>query len=232
MRLSCVGLTALVGCTTTPIEVQQFGGMRSALRLGNTSSQITFEDINSSPHAFGVGALTDLEGEITVVDGQIIVAKTEDGIRAISSTSNNSNDSATLLTLAYVDEWREYKFPSSMNFEDAVESVAAAHGIDTNTPFPFYILATTEAYEMHVINGFCPVITPDLEPKDQPWRLHGVETTLLIVGFFAKNQEGVMTHHGSSVHIHGIDTSRNEMVSGHLDSVAVQEGSTIFLPVP
>lgn len=204
--------------------------MRSALRLGNTTSQITFEEINSSPHAFAVGALTDLKGEITVFDGQIIVAETEDGIHATSSTKTDSNESATLLTLSYVDSWLEYRLPTDMDFEEAVESAATANGIDTDTPFPFYVNATTESYELHVINGFCPIATPDLDAADQPWRLHGLETELLIVGFFAKNQEGVMTHHGSNVHIHGIDSTGKTVISGHLDAIDLKEGSTIFLP--
>ena len=73
-----------------------------------------------------------------------------------------------------------------MDFEEAVESVAKANGIDTNTPFPFYVNATTESYELHVINGYCPIATPDLASTDQPWRLHGDETRMLIVGFFCK----------------------------------------------
>ena len=79
LRLICIGLTFLIGCGTTPIGVQQFGGMRSALHLGITTSQITFEEINSSPHAFTVGALSDLEGEIAVIDGRIHTIELKEG---------------------------------------------------------------------------------------------------------------------------------------------------------
>jgi acetolactate decarboxylase len=219
---------AFAGCSSS-YTVTQHGGMRDALREGNTEARISFEEISSKPHAFAVGALADLEGEITVVDGKIIVAKTSDGKTAISSPASG-NESATLLTLAYVKNWTEDILPPNLTFEEAVEVVAKRNGIDTDKPFPFYVNATTTNYEMHVINGFCPVASPDLPPEDQPWRLHGEQTEMLIVGFFAKNQEGVMTHHGSNIHIHGLDTSRAEGASGHLDSVNIAPGSTIFVP--
>ena len=76
--------------------------MRDVLRMGNTQSRITFEEISSKPHAFAVGALTNLEGEITIVDGQILVATTLDGVTA-SSTTGSADQSATLLTVAYVE---------------------------------------------------------------------------------------------------------------------------------
>jgi acetolactate decarboxylase len=187
------------------------------------------EDVRSKPHAFAVGALTALEGEITIMDGQIIVATTNDGLHA-TSRPPTGDESATLLTLAYVEAWCKDTIPPNMDFEEAVETVAKRNGIDTEEPFPFYVYAYTTQYEMHVINGFCPVASPDLLPSEQPWRLQGTETGMLIVGFYAKNQEGVMTHHGSNIHMHGINTSGKKMISGHLDSVKVLTGSTIFVP--
>jgi acetolactate decarboxylase len=219
----------LAGCGKTTPLVEQHGEMRDALRMGNTQSRISLREVIARPHAFAVGALTDLEGEITIVDGEIIVAKTSDGKTATSSLGGQ-NESATLLTLSYVDEWVKDVLPPHVDFEKAIELVASKNGIDTNKPFPFYILATTKAFEMHVINGFCPVASPDLPEEDQPWRLHGGKSTMRIVGFFAKDQEGTMTHHGSNVHIHGVDSSGSTMRSGHLDFVEVAAGSTIFLP--
>ncbi len=223
-----LGTLTLAGCSPSH-TVTQHGGMRDALRMGNTQSRISCEDAIAKPHAFAVGALTDLEGEITIVDGQIVIARTEDGVTATSSPATGS-ESATLLTIAYVDAWAKDTIPPDMVFEEAVEAVAKRHGINTDEPFPFYVYATTKSFEIHVINGFCPVASPDLPSEDQPWRLHGKESGMLIVGFFAKNQEGVMTHHGSNIHMHGLDSSGKHMISGHLDSVEVLPGSTIFVP--
>jgi acetolactate decarboxylase len=219
----------LVGCGKTNPFVEQHGGMRDALRMGNTQSRVTFEEISSKPHAFAVGALTNLEGEITIVDGQILVATTLDGVTAFSTTGL-ADQSATLLTVAYVENWAKDTIPENMDFESAVETVAKRNGVDVDKPFPFYMHAIKSSFDMHVINGFCPIASLDLPKEDQPWRLHGKETDILVVGFFAKNQEGVMTHHGSNIHMHGIVTSGKEVVSGHLDTIEVLPGSTIFVP--
>ncbi len=229
MRILLIILFFLAGCNSSTATVKQYGGMRDALRMGNTQSRITFEEVSSKPHAFAVGALTELEGEITIVDGQILVATTPDGATA-ASAPGAPEQSATLLTLSYVENWVKDTIPPDMGFETAVETVAKRNGVDTDKPFPFYVYAQTNSFDLHVINGFCPVASPDLPKEDQPWRLHGKQAGLLVVGFFAKNQEGVMTHHGSNIHMHGIDTSGKDVVSGHLDSIDVIPGSTIFVP--
>jgi len=197
--------------------------------MGNTQSRISLAQISTKPHAFAVGAITDLEGEITIIDGQILVATTRNGL-TVTSRASNKTDSATLLTLSYVENWVKDTIPAKMDFEKAVEEVARRNGINTDEPFPFYVYANTTSYDIHVINGFCPVATPDLSTEDQPWRLHGEKTSMLVIGFFAKNQEGVMTHHGSNLHMHGVDSSEKTLISGHLDSIEVVPGSSIFVP--
>ena len=40
--------------------------MRDMLRKGNTQARITFDEVNRMPNAYAVGALTNLDGEITI----------------------------------------------------------------------------------------------------------------------------------------------------------------------
>jgi acetolactate decarboxylase len=225
-------LLALASCTSAPsYEVSQHGGMRDALRMGNTQPRITFAEVSSRPHAIAVGALPNLAGEITVFDGTIYTATTADGQTAVTVASDATFDSATLLSLSYVDAWQECSLPSNHPLEEAIELSAVIQGIDTESPFPFFITGTTSNYHLHVINGYCPVAKPDLEAKFQPWRKTGTSRTpITVVGFYAKNQEGVMTHHGSNVHIHGILDIDGSLTSGHLDSVEIDSGAILFFP--
>ena len=230
----CVSLgVSLCGCAGSHDLVEQYGGMRDVLRMGNTQSRISFAELRQQPHAIGVGALTDLEGEITVFDGQIFVATTPDGIRASTTSGDTIPGSATLMTLAHVDTWHQDPLPSSPSLEQSIEEVARSHGIDTDKPFPFFIEGVASSYQLHVINGYCPVATPDLAPEDQPWRQYGASTALRVVGFFARDQHGVMTHHGSNLHIHAIivNGAGDEWISGHLDEVEMAEGATLSVPV-
>ncbi|MBT7640275.1 MAG: hypothetical protein HN598_07300 [Planctomycetes bacterium] len=222
---------SLCGCAGSHDLVEQYGGMRDVLRMGNTQSRISFAEMRQQPHAIGVGALTGLEGEITVFDGQIFVATTPDGIRASTTSADTNPGSATLMTLAHVKTWHQDPLPDSPSLEQSIEEVARSHGIDTDKPFPFFIEGVASSYQIHVINGYCPVATPDLAPEDQPWRQHGASTALRVVGFFARDQHGVMTHHGSNLHIHAIIVNGDEWISGHLDEVEMAEGATLSVPV-
>jgi len=217
------------GCSSTTIT--QYGGMRDALRMGNTQARITFEEISSKPHAFAVGALTDLHGEITILDGKIYTASTSDGNLAFTRVGKSEFTSATLLSLAYVPRWISMELPTKEHFENAIELAASLLGTDTSEPFPFYIKGTASEFHLHVINGYCPVANPDLATEFQPWRLEStVAEEITIVGIYAKDQEGVMTHHGSDVHIHAILKIRGETATGHLDSVVLEPSATIYIP--
>ena len=130
--------SSLCGCAGSHDLVEQYGGMRDVLRMGNTQSRISFAEIRQQPHAVGVGALTDLQGEITVFDGQIFVATTPDGIRASTTRDDPNPGSATLMTLAHVETWHQDPLPDSPSLEQSIEEVARSHGIDTDKPFPFF----------------------------------------------------------------------------------------------
>jgi alpha-acetolactate decarboxylase len=225
-----LGLLSLAGCTNSYV-VTQHGGMRDALRNGNTQARITFEEVNATPNAFGVGALTHLDGEVTIFKGDVYSATTSDGTTAVTKINDAQYDSATLLSLSHVDSWNQMKLSTELPLEEAIELAAAMFGIDTNEPFPFFITGAASEYHIHVINGYCPVANPDLASKYQPWRqTNSKSEDITVVGFYAKDQEGRMTHHGSNVHIHGIMDIDGVLTTGHLDSVELEDGAVIFVP--
>lgn len=204
--------------------------MRDTLRMGNTHPRVTFEEITATPNAFAVGALPNLAGEITIFDGNVWVATT-DGSSATTARADSKFNAATLLTASHVESWKEFDLPN-LPLEEAIESVAGLHGpIDSDAPFPFLIIGDSSEFHMHLINGYCPVASPNLAEEFKPWRL-SVEkpTPMTIVGFFAKNQDGVMTHHGSNIHIHGFVDKNGAVATGHLDSVTLTKGAKLYLP--
>lgn len=210
--------------------VEQFGGMRDTLRMGNTQPRVTFAEIIKSPNAYAVGALPNLDGEITIFDGNVWIATT-DGKFATTSRPDVLYDSATLLTSTHVHEWVEFDLPN-LPLESAIETIATMHdGIDSTKPFPFLVIGDAVEFQMHVIHGYCPVATPNLADEYKPWRLAlRTSTPITVVGFFAKNQEGVMTHHGSQIHMHCFIEKEGGVATGHLDSVQLKKGATLYLP--
>lgn len=144
-----------------------------------------------------------------------------------------ASDRATLLTLCYVAKWNDVALTQPLGEDDleaAVETHARAQGIDPRRPFLFVIDGTIAHLESHVIAGSCPLsgmTTSDTEP----WRL-SIDEPLkaTLVGFFTAGQAGIMTHHGSRVHMHVVMLREGRTITAHVERAEVAAGSVLRLP--
>ncbi len=226
---------ALSGCATSGTKVEQYGVMREVMRDGHTEARVCLSKAVARPHAYAVGALEGLAGEITIVDGDVWVARVVDGDVKMSGPLPASQDQATLLTLTHVDKWES--IPVTMEVEgDALESyieqTARALGIDTSQPFPFVIEGDAIRADLHVINGYCPIATDPATMEAQPWEWSSPKAgPAVLVGFYAAESGGVMTHHGTSVHMHGVINIDGRTVAGHTDSAMVMPSAVLRLPI-
>ena len=225
-----IGLTLFAGCAAST-QVVQHGGMREVLREGNTQPRISLVEVAQRPGAIGVGALAGLAGEVTVVDGNVWVARSRDGSAIISGPAVVPGDNATLLTVAYVDRWVEVPLPRGGGGAELAKSIAAAargQGIDTSKPFPFVVDGQLTELEAHVIAGSCPIANPE---GDAPWRFTLEKPTAgLLVGFYAEGQDGVMTHHGDKTHTNVVIDRDGRTVTAHADHAAVAPGAVVRVP--
>lgn len=225
-----IGLTLFAGCAaSTPVT--QYGGMREVLQEGNTQPRISLVEVAQRPGAIGVGALAGLAGEVTVVDGNVWIARSRDGSAIISGPAVVSGDNATLLTVAHVDRWVEVPLPQGGGGAELAKSIAAAargQGIDTSKPFPFVVDGQLTELEAHVIAGSCPIANPE---GDAPWSFTLEKPTAgLLVGFYAEGQDGVMTHHGDKTHTHVVFDQDGRTVTAHADHAAVAPGAVVRVP--
>ena len=221
--------------TDNKLQVEHFGAMREVMREGKTKARIRLVDAVATPHAFAVGALEGLAGEVTIVDGNVWVSRvTADGELRVTGPEPNENDSATLLTLGHVSKWHRTTIETAIagvELESLIEQFANSKGIDTKKPFPFRIEGTLSKMDLHVINGYCPIATDPAMQDRKPWRRSNIEpTTVTIVGFYAPNAVAVMTHHGTSIHAHAIARADGKQIMGHVDNVTVEPGMTLFVP--
>jgi hypothetical protein len=82
------------------------------MRQGDVSGKIALASIPSGAGVYGVGALADLQGEILIWDGQILVSP---GASISGSTqSPQGDDQAALLVTAQVSEWEPIQTPGNM----------------------------------------------------------------------------------------------------------------------
>ncbi|MBT8486283.1 MAG: hypothetical protein HKO59_14885 [Phycisphaerales bacterium] len=238
MRTCSIVMTSallLGGCDSTQLRVEQYGAMRDVLRDGHTEARLRLTDAVGRPHAVGVGALEGLEGEITILDGRVWVARVDGDELRVTGPGPVVGDHATLLTLAHVPAWQAITLEASAygaGLETLIRDAAGTHGLDVTRPFPFLIEGASIGVDLHVINGFCPVAADPATVGVEPWRrsdLHAED--VVIVGFFAPAAAGSMTHHGTAIHAHAVLTLDDRTITAHADRVSISGAVTLRVPI-
>jgi acetolactate decarboxylase len=238
IALTCCATLAIAGgCASHPVEVEQYGKMQEVLGGGaaNACPSVSLTEALNTRHAYAVGALPRLEGEITVIDGQAYIARAGDhGLHVVGPTMKPA-DSAAMLTIAYVNRWESIKTDQDMNQKELEEFIAMSareRGLDLTRPFPYLIEGSARDLKLHVVNGACPMRPgARLTADQQPWRYEEtVPVDATIVGFFAADSVGKMTHPGTSLHAHALFDVDGLAVTGHVERMAFAKGATLRLP--
>lgn len=219
-----------VGSGDAAYGLRTWGSMMEVLRNGETQGRVALSEV-SGPHVIGVGALEQLSGELTIDGGQAHVTAVSGTDLLFPETGPDSK--ATLLAVAEVEQWQEITLPAIAtlrDLEEAIATQAAENGIDTSAipALPFRVEGDFEGLCLHVLNGSCPIANPD---GPEPWRLTDAKAEGVLVGFFAENAAGKLTHHGQRSHTHAIvTTAAGDEAGGHVDDTRVVAGATLFLP--
>lgn len=230
-----LGALGVAGCASSALRIEQYGGMREVLHEGHAQRRIALTDAVAAPHVYAVGALENLGGEITIADGEVWVGRVESGTLRVAGPHPYSADGAALLILAHVDKWTQDTLPAAAGddeLEAAIERIAREHGIDVSRPFPFKIDGQVDRLSMHVINGVCPMAgDAGAERGREPWQFTLAQPAQgRIVGFFARDSAGEITHHGTSVHAHALLELDGARLTGHVESLTVAAGSFVRVP--
>ena len=230
-------LLALViaGCTgpepvSAPGGVRAWGTLRDALRDGHTQARVDVADIASSG-LVAIGAVADLDGEISIIDGTCYVSRVRDGT---IQTDRSTQVKATILFGADVREWKTLEITRAVapaDFEAFVTKCAEDAGIDTAEPFPFLVEGELLAMKVHVLAGECPIRAriQGVSMTSPPVHREFEKVRGRLVGIHASGGGGVITHHGSATHVHAVLTD-GEVMTGHCESVGIAEGAVLRLP--
>lgn len=231
--LSTIALAVAAGCAARGPRVTQHGGMREVLREGRSQPRIALAEVVARPHAYAVGAMDGLDGEVTIVDGSALVARVREGELDVGPP--RAGDQATLLTLAHVEHWRNVVLAAASaeaEFDSAIESAALSADIHAGDPFPFVVEGEFAALNLHVINGECPMASggnqAGASAAYRP-RLDG-PTRGTLIGFYATGREGEMTHHGTRTHVHAVLEHAGRTITGHVESVSLAAGAKVRVP--
>lgn len=215
----------------------QYGTMHEAIGQQQHQGRVALHTLVERPHFFGVAALEELKGEITVFDSDAIVT----GVAADGNLEPMGGEDlqATLLIGAYVPAWSEYRVESAVpaaGFDAMVRDAALRSGVDVSKPFVFTVEGEFSDVRMHVINGACPMHArmKKIEiPKEQT-PFEGEYRTIRgrLVGVYASDAVGRLTHPATSTHVHLIfdDGTSGVKSTGHVEQAGLATGAVLKLP--
>jgi alpha-acetolactate decarboxylase len=234
LRVSALGALVMLASCSAPPAYQQWGSMREVLRDGNTEARVALGDAGITAESYGVGALAGLEGEITIDAGDVTVSRST-GADAVTTTKGISDDDAvSMLFLGTVSGWHSIDItePVSSLEVDGLLATAFAGRPETQGPRPFRIEGTFSDIKLHVIGGQCPIrARMHGEPMTRPAFELGIpQASATVVGIYAADAAGDVTHMGSDTHMHILVEHDGRTITGHVESIGVLPGSTLQIP--
>jgi alpha-acetolactate decarboxylase len=213
--------------------------MHEAIGQQQHQGRVQLKNLVEQPHFYGVGALAALEGEATIFDGKVTVTRVDAKGQLEPTESAQLDESATLLVGAYVPSWTEHTTAKSVppdEFDKYLADAATRAGLNTSEPFVFTVEGEFSKVTLHVINGACPLHARLKKigiPKEmQPFEAELKKVRGRVVGVFAKDAVGNITHPATSTHMHLVfhDAKTGKMVTGHIEQLGFQEGAVVRLP--
>jgi acetolactate decarboxylase len=216
--------------------VETFGTIRELVRAGDAAPKVVLADVLRAPHAHGLGSLSGLRGEITILDGVAWLSYPPEraGDRPRVVVSRDTRERAGFLVAAHVDASRWQKVVvgeplSSVGLEAMLRPRIAQAGLG-GTDVPFRIDGRFASLTLAVIDGdrLPPgARTPDAIKQANVLDRHaGVDATL--VGFFAAAADERFTHPGSRIHVHAVVPSPR--ATGHAQAFTAAPGAVLWLP--
>lgn len=196
--------------------------MRHALREGHSEGRVALSTVGGGG-AIGVGALAGLAGEVTILEGQVLVATASEESECVI-TAAPADAEATLLVRADVPSWVAQPLSPCATYaalEDAVAARLAEAGLALDSPVPIRVRGRGDHVEYHVIAGSCPIAQPSGTP---PWRYAGTIDSLELVGVFVRGAAGRLTHHDRSSHLHVVAEGH----MGHLDEIQLSDAELLI----
>ncbi len=220
-----------------PAGFVQIGGICDTIGKGQHHGRVSLAEIVARPHFYGVGALEELQGEITILDSKAFVSSVGEDSGPLPI--ENRAVKATLLAGQSVEEWIELTVTEEVphdQFDETIAQMAAGQGIDLSRPFVFVVEGAFCDVHLHIINGACPVHARKqnltIEKEKQPFELTLDALDGTLVAVYATDSAGTLTRPATSKHAHLIyfDEKRAARITGHLERVGLAKGAVLKLP--
>jgi alpha-acetolactate decarboxylase len=241
------GVAVLGACATaafTPMRaglVEYGGSQKTIFDTGKAADVVPLAAFSGAGELQGVGAVSGLDGEITVLRGKPYVTK----VRGNGYTMDHgSGHYATFAVWARVAAWSEQPVPPEVkayvDLQNFVKARAQAAGIDVGQPFAFQLAGTPAEVKWHINVDLTEgkAIDSQLFVKSKANYVARNES-MDIVGFYAEKHAGVFTSAyapatpqggaaRNALHIHMV--AKDGKSAGHIDNLTLAPGMVLRLP--
>lgn len=205
--------------------VTEVGAWSSRVKMakGDFSANVLMRDLALKPNSVGFGSTAWRQDETTVVDGVIYRAHPDKNNNpVVKSEKPAPNDGFVLMQMASPHSWLRYEDPLSaitsfddLNFEFDDLSESLNCGEDILLPFKIVGHANSVTWRL------------DTQPKSSKTITHNVDVVL--VGIYNRNKrKHYFMSEGYNLHTHVLLVPQK--VAGHLETIDLSEGSTLYLP--
>ncbi|MFN8614081.1 MAG: acetolactate decarboxylase [Vulcanimicrobiota bacterium] len=198
-------------------QLHRIGDLHSVVGLGQDQARIQLSSLRHLPHLYGFGPAAGRDGEVSLFDGQLSVARMNQGQ---SSVSADWDASACLLAYVQVAHWREQKNFQLTDLDDLDRQLQPLSG---QQPLAFRITGCARKVDFHILDRQGrPALGHEANKQIQiPFQLR--DEPVECFGIYSEHHQGILTHRGSNLHIHV--RTRDGRLSGHLDQLQMTEGS-------
>jgi acetolactate decarboxylase len=230
-------------------SVRSFGDVRRVVREHDVGPKVSLDRVLATPHAYGLGSLSGLRGEITIVDGKAWLAypprsaatknaapapgvgKAAEAIEVV--TRDAEVEKAAFLVAAHVApaDWKKVELPeglSSKELEATLARAARVHGLE-NRELVFRAVGMLETITLAIVDGSR---VPPGPGSDETLKAANVLQTLggaraELVGFYTPADQSPFTHPGKHAHVHAVVPDKP--ATGHAQQFVLKPGATLWL---
>jgi acetolactate decarboxylase len=211
----------------TNAEVHVLGQMRRMFTEHDLGPHVELAALTKNPHLYALGPVAGLQGEITVLDGEVFVSVVVGGKPTLTL---DTNVSSIFLVYASVPAWESSELPPSVR-DDKDLAALLQRRLPRNTRSAFLVRATALAARYHIQNyrGSAADLTHEAHENAKVF-YQLTNAPVQLVGFFTNCEAdgGSFVHVGQTTHIHLLSAAPKSM--GHLESITFAPGAKLLLP--
>ena len=222
-----LSITQLSFAQTDSVQVR--GALSKIMRENDFSTHIRLDTLNKK-NLYALGPVTDLKGEIAVIDGKFYRSSkntdlSRDNRAGDISTDTTAQHTAAMLVFSRVKHWDSIHLVEKVDgfeqLQTLIEKAATAAKKPLSTPFPFLIKARVQSLNYHIIDWQKDAVHTMDNHKQFALKKTFKDAEVTLIGFYSDHHHSIFTHHTTNMHIHVV--SENPTIAGHVDNVEMTD---------